>query len=141
MIPRPIKAVISTVGLFFCAWLALKSAVFFPHAGRSILPMLLVMAVLIAIFGLTLRCIAGWHFWDFIIGVLPVEFFTLLIISFFSGYTWFRLLDTYNLHTLFEISLFILPPWLLGYALGCGCMKVFGKTAISEAGGVGPESV
>lgn len=111
------RILIATLGLIACALAAWLVCALLPGLGghdrhlRSA-----VMVGLITIFGQVMRRKAEWQFWEFIAGVLPVLFVVLPVVVVFGS---LRIPTAPILvRGIFESSLFVLPPWLLGYGVG-----------------------
>jgi len=60
---------------------------------------------------------------DFLSGLLAAEVITLLLISFCNGYSGSNIFHYSNLLWLFNLSLFIAPPWIAGLLLGSLWLK------------------
>ena len=116
---RLTRAVLALVAMVVCA----VAGLFVPslwHAGmgRDFGPQAATMAILILIAGVGFRQALGWHFLDFVFGLLAAEFFTLCTIAHFTGFTGLELFDFFNLVWLAFMSLFVGLPWFVGFGVG-----------------------
>ena len=81
------------------------------------------MAGLLLVLSVLFRGRLGWRLLNLIIALFLVEIITLIIIGHFSGYTGYKILDSFNLEWLAYMNLFTGLPWLLG--LGAGSIWCF----------------
>jgi hypothetical protein len=88
------------------------------NRGRDVIPLLAVLGILICLYGVWVRFRWEWSLADFLIGLLPAEIVTLLIIAHLTGSNDYYGLDLKNLPWLVFANGFVGVPWLLGYAFG-----------------------
>jgi hypothetical protein len=116
---RLLRTAIAAVGMILCAAAALFSPPLWQGvSGRDFRPAATTMAILILAFAVAVRGWFRWRFWDFVLGLAAVEFITLLVIAHFSGFTSLELFHWFNLDWLGVMTVFIAPPWLLGFGIG-----------------------
>ncbi len=114
-----IRASMAALGIFLCAVIAIFTPPLWEGAGVSdFRPQGTKMAFLILVLAAVLRIKNRWRAAEFVLGLLAAEAVTLMIISYFSGFTWGEIFELFNLRYLLSISLFIAPPWILGFGLG-----------------------
>jgi hypothetical protein len=115
-----IRAAVATLGMIVCACLAMGlSAILLPPASRSLHAPLGVVAALVALFSLQLRRVAKWQFADAIFALFAIEV-TIFIAALLSQFP--QVPPTNAWRSFLSGTLFVVPAWLLGYAVGSACL-------------------
>src|SRR5262245_19806787 len=101
------RIVVATLLMILCA----VTSVFLPASGRDFRPQLLMMGILILLLALVLRAWRRWLVIEFLGALACVEFFTLYMIGYFSGFQGLALFESFNLNWWRGLSEFIAVPW------------------------------
>jgi hypothetical protein len=117
-----VRASLATLAMFLCMLVAGAVVAFVPIwpglSGRDFRVSGAIMAALICAVAIVLYGRLRWPAIDLLASLLGAETIALYVIAFFSGLTGFQLFDRFNLWWFGTISLFIVPPWLIGLLIG-----------------------
>jgi len=109
----------AVLAMVFCAAAAmLTPPIWQGLGGRDFRPQATNMAILLIVVAVAFRRGLRWDALDFVLALTVAEVITLSVIAYFSGLTWLKAFDSFNLSWLAGMNLFIGLPWLVGFALG-----------------------
>ena len=117
------RTILSVIGMIICFLAGSFLPLHLRIIGlRYLRPETATMAILLFVFAVTLRIKFRWSLIDFLSGLLVAEVITLLVISFYNGYG-ISLFHYGNLLWFFNLSIFIVSPWIAGLLLGSLWLK------------------
>ena len=114
-----LRCITSNVAIIFCLFIAsILPGLWQGISGRDFRPQAVTASIFIFIVALLLKYKIRWSVIEMLIYLIPTQFIFLLSISYFSGYVWSELFDSFNLTWLMYIDLFICTPWVVGIIIG-----------------------
>ena len=119
-----IRLFIANAAIVVCTGIASLLPGLWPGAGgRDFLPQAFNTAVLILAVSVIIRCKVKWPILHMILCLIPVQFITLISISFFSGYSILQIFGSFDLfydllQWMLLVDLFIGIPWIAGAFIG-----------------------
>lgn len=124
MSPRPLRILALTASMLLCALGGLAIKLLWQGAGgRDFHLPAATMAALLFFVATAIRRWLRWSAWDFGYGLVVAVTLALLIISNFSGSDGLSVLAWFNLKWLGGVSLYLAPPWIIGFIGGSAWLR------------------
>ena len=128
-----IRLMIANAAIIICVAIAsLLPGLWMGIGGRDFRPQAFNATILILATSVMIRYKFKWPILHMILYLIPTQFIVLICMSYFSGYTFFQLLSSFDLFRdflkwLLFVNLFIGAPWIMGVFIGSLMLKMKDK--------------
>ena len=124
-----LRLLIANAAMVFCVAIAsLLPSLWTGISGRDFHPQAFNASLLILVISCLIRYKFKWPILHMIVSLIPLQFITLICMAYFSGYTVYQLIFSFDLlhdflHWLLIVDLFIGAPWIVGVFVGDFLLK------------------